>query len=1155
MSSTDIAVVGVGCRFPDAATPETFWRNLDTGLVSVRPLDDDTLRAVGVTDATLRDPAFVRTAATLPDAPMFASEFFGYPPAEAEMIDPQQRLFLEACWEALESAAHPARPDGPVIGVFAGGASSTYSSAVFAAKVRDAGLAAAVDDMGLHLGGLGDFLSSRVAYKLGLRGPAVGVQTACSSSLYAVHYASLSLLAGECDLALAGGATVLEPVMGYRYQPGGLMSEDGLCRAFDSRSTGTSFSSGVGVVVLRRLADAIADRDHILAVVRGSAVGNDGSRRSSFTAPSPSGVSDVVSGALRVADASARDLRYVEAHGSGTSLGDQIELRGLSEGLRRTAVGTGYCGLGSVKVNVGHPGPAAGIAGFIKGVHVVRTGNLSPHPLFENPRNPGMLAESPFYLTSEAGHCTEDDRLVLVNSMGLGGTNAAAVLAPPPAERPAPVAGREVVTLTLSARNRTELDSMSRNLADRLDRGDTAPADVAHTLRVGRHDFDMRRTVAGPAERLAGILRIPRAPAARTVTAPTRDVVVVLDGEVAADGPLVHRLRQAFGPDCEIVDAAPARVSEDRFAIRIGPGEDADRLRRLRPDAGTALIDDVIVEAWLHGVTVNWESLADGTGRRVPLPTYPFSRRRHWILDRLNTSAPAVPQPPAGPQAVAGPQAGAAAAPAGADDVEQALTAIWRELFGVDTIGPDHEFGALGGTSLLSVQMALEVQHRLGVLVNVHRAGGSRATVRRIAQIVRGMRGGAARGADDIDPIADGDGELVDLDIQIALGELDRDARPTGTDVLLTGATGFLGTFLLNELLRTTKGRVYCIVRAPDEEQARSRLAAAATALTLPPPDLDRVHLVLGDLTDAGTLCDGFRDGELARRVGTVVHCAAKVVFTEPYRVLRGDNVLTTVELVRWMRRHGLRDLSFVSTLAATHHALGENGRILETRDQPLDPQQGGYGVGKWVCERILERAEADGMRVRIFRPGFILGSTTTGACNDKDLVWHVAASGLAVGAHPLDDRAMPMAPVDVVARAVAELSMSPASAGRVYHLTDDVAVSPRRLFAMLAEAGLATEEVPAQEWQRRVAERSLSTGNELLATMALYELEGHALGERDLEAVAWRPWLTERGLSATPDGELLRRCLAYLAGSTAKFGDLISDVIAQRQDCEVEVS
>ena len=1104
MSETDIAVIGVGCRFPDAWTPQEFWRNIGNGVVSTRELPDEALRAAGVSDAQFADPGFVRVGATMPGVADFAAEFFAYPPVEAELIDPQQRIFLEAAWEALETAGHPPRAQGPVVGVFAGGASSTYTSMLFAAKAQAEGLAAAIDDVDLHLGGLGDFLTSRVAYKLGLRGPTVGVQTACSSSLYAVHYATLSLLSGECDIALAGGATVLEPLAGYRYQAGGLMSADGLCRAFDAKSTGTSFSSGVGVVALRRLSDALADGDRILAVVKGSAVGNDGSDRSGFTAPNPSGVAEVVAGALRVSGVSADELRYVEAHGSGTSLGDHIELRGLTEGLRASTSGTNFVGLGSVKVNIGHTGPAAGIAGFIKAVNVVATGELPAHPLFERPRDPGVLAESPFFLSAEAGHTGDRDRHVLINSMGLGGTNVAAVIAPPPAPTRQSAPAQDVVRLVLSARTRTELDAMSKRLAETIDPAEAT--DIAHTLRVGRKAFPERRVVTAPAEKLAAALKLPRPPLVKTVKASARKAIVVGSENV-------ERCRQAFGADVEV--RAEQGVLPD--GVHVVSTEDD--------------FDEAVTTAWLNGVEVNWEALAGDTGRRVPLPAYPLPRKRYWALDRL---------PALGQAATAAP-ACAAVPTAASDDVEQQLLDVWRDLFGAESIGIDDEFGLLGGSSLLSVRMALEVQQRTGVLVNVHRAGGSKATVRRIAEIVRGVQGGAQRGASDIDPIADGDGDLVDSDMMLPLGDL-APHEAAGSDVLLTGATGFLGTFLVHELLAATEGRVYCIVRADDEDHARERLKEASAKLGLPEPDRDRVRLVVGDLKDG--LLESYRDGELARRVGYVLHCAAKVVFTEPYRVLREDNVLAMVDLLRWMRGNGIRDFSFVSTVAATHYALGTDNRILETRQQPLDPQQGGYGVSKWVAERILERAEEDGMRIRVFRPGFILGSTKTGACNDKDLIWNVLTSGLAVGAHPLDDRAMPMAPVDVVARAMAELTVSPGSVGRVYHLVDRVAYSPRRMFALLAEAGLQTEAVTPQTWQQRIADKALDSGSALLSTMALYELEGHELADDGLEAVAWRPWLERAELSSAPTGELLRRCLTFLAARHDKFGELITGVL-----------
>jgi len=555
---TDIAVIGVGCRFPDAGAPREFWRNLDAGTVSTRALAEDTLRAAGVPEQTLRAPDFVRVAGTLADPAGFAAEFFGYPPREAELIDPAQRLFLEACWEALEAAGHPPGPHAPHTGVFAGTGPSNYSLALQVAAAKEHGVAAVMDDADLYLGSAADFLPSRVAYKLGLRGPSVAVGTACCSSLTAVHYAVLSLLSGECDLALAGGATVIEPITGYRYRPGGLASADGLCRAFDARSTGTSFSSGVGVVVLRRLADALADGDPVRAVILGSAVGNDGAERSGFTAPSPDGVASVVRAALRVAGVTGDELRYVEAHGSGTPLGDQIELRGLIDGLG--PAGPARCGLGSVKANIGHCGPAAGIAGFIKAVHVAGTGSLPGHPLFEFPRDPGVLAESPFVISAQPGRCAEPDRRVLVNSMGLGGVIATAVLAPPPAPTRAPAPAGDQAQLLLSARTRRELDALSTALADELERGDLPLADVAHTLRVGRASFDERRVVTAPAEQVVAALRMPRPPLVRTVR------------------------------------ATPS-----------GP-------------AGEQMDDAAAVEAWLHGAEVSWASRSGDSGRPREAP-------------------------------------------------------------------------------------------------------------------------------------------------------------------------------------------------------------------------------------------------------------------------------------------------------------------------------------------------------------------------------------------------------------------------------------------------------------------------------------------------------------------------------------------------------
>lgn len=1168
-NDVEIAVVGVGCRFPDAWNAGQYWSNIDNGVVSMRELSDEQLRDGGLAEETLRSPDFVRVATTLPGVADFDAGFFGYSAREARVMDPQQRIFLETCWEALESAGHPPTPDGPVIGVFAGSAAGTYSAALFALAVRRVGLAGAVDDLDLTIGGEPDFLTSRVAYKLGLRGPAVSVQTACSSSLYAVHFASLSLLTGECDIALAGGATVLEPVRGYRYRPDEGQSEDGYCRSFDARATGTVYSSGVGVVALRRLADALADGDPVLAVLKGSAVGNDGAQKAGFAAPSPAGVADTVAAALRVADIPANLLCYVEAHGTATALGDHIELTALTTALRATIDEVGFCGLGSVKANIGHTGPAASIAGLIKAVHVVRSGVLPPQPMFQYPRDPGILAESPFFIPTAPSTCTDPDRCVLVNSIGFGGGNAAAVLAPPPSPpRPAAPA-RERVRLVVSARNRRELDAASRALADALERGDVPVFDASHTLRVGRRHFDERRVITAAPDQLVTALRLPRPPTAQTRrSSPRRAVLVVAcPGAMAAE--LVDRLRRALPSDTPVVTDPAAYQTDGRFRIVLhdgangpdgypdGPDGYIVDLHRAGGDpddlADLADLDDVIdaalAAAWLHGVPVNWQDLAQPRGRRVALPTYPFQRQRHWALDGASLADLSAPSAPVAgtatpPASTAVPANGSTSPPAtghDADSIEQQVLAAWRNVFGTDTVGPDDEFGQLGGGSLLSVQLVLELQERFGVLVNVHRAGGARATARRTAALVRGLLADPGQQLPRTDRMDLDDNDLVDADLQLPIGRLSARTAP-GRDILLTGATGFLGAFLLHELLAATTARIYCLVRAGDEAAGMARLRAAAARFLLPEPDPGRVHAVPGDLRDVAAIARTFRGGELERRVGHVLQCAAKVVFTEPYRTIREDNVVPMARLLGWMRGCGIRDVSFVSTAAATAPAPGAE-RILETRDQPLDPRLSGYGVSKWVAERLLDRADLDGMRIRVFRPGLIMSAGGTGASNPKDLIYFVLASGVAVGAHPIDDRSHDVAPVDVVARGIVGLAMSPGSVGRAYHLVGEKLLGLREMFAMLGDAGLATRPLPLTEWQNLVRQRALSTGNPILSTAALFEIEGYQDGDPPLQATGWRPWLRRTGADPKVTGEMLRRGLCYLATHDDAFAALLPEL------------
>lgn len=1141
MNDTAVAVVGIGCRFPDAWTPEQFWANIDNGVVCMRPLSDEVLRRSGVDESTLQADDYVKVGTVLPGVADFAAEFFGYTPREAELIDPQQRIFLEVVWEALERAGHGASMDRSTIGVFAGTGPGPYTAALFAAKARAEGVAAAFGDLDLTLGGEVDFLPSRTAYKLGLRGPAVSIQTACSASLYAVHYASLSLLAGECDIAIAGGSAVQEPLLGYRYKPGRALSEDGQCRSFDHRASGTNHGSGVGVLVLRLLSDALADGDTILAVLHGSAVGNDGSDKLGYVAPSAAGITRVVSKALQISGVRGDKLRYVEAHGTATPLGDQVELAALTDALRETTDATGFCRLGSVMSNIGHTGPTAGLAGLVKAVNIARTGVLPPHPSFKRPREPGVLADSPFTISTKLGQ-TDEECFVLVNSVGMGGTNAAVVVGPPPAlTAPArrPTAGGERLRLVFSARNRTELDALSRALADSVSRGDAPLTDLAHTLRVGRRQFEERRVVVAEPDRLAAALRLPRPPAVRTLRSAARRAAIVVAESAGLPAETLARLKAALPADTPVATDVAA-VPADRFVVLVGAGGAGPGRYLFRVDAADQHdeVDAALVEAWLHGVAIDWARVAPDTARRVPAPTYPFTRSRYWALDRLSLGSDRPAEAP--------PRTGTGTEPAQAasgDEVTTALTATWHDLFGNPSIGLDDTFGALGGTSLLAMQLALQIQDRLGCPVNVHRAGGSRVTIRRLADLVRGHRENGSSTAEMGDGLDHGDDSLIDADLLLPLGEVSS-TRTRGRDFLLTGATGYLGAFLLHELLERTKGRVYCLVRADSESAGRARLRAAAAKFMLPEPDAERVHVVPGDLRDVVEVASRYRHGELARNVGHILHCAAKVVFTEPYRTLREENVMPMAGLLRWARSCGIPDVSYVSTLAAASPAMGSVNRYLETRDQALDPEAGSYGASKWVCERLLARAEEDGMRVRVFRPGLIMASSITGAGNDKDLIYFALISGLAIGAHPEDDRVLVMAPVDMVSRAIVDHTLSSGAVGRVYHLVANRAISMRNLFRLLADAGLPTEALPLAQWQERVRALALERKNPILSAAALLELEGHDRDELAVQAGGWQPWLSRHGLDPQLTGASLRRGIEYLSQRDDLVHDLVGHLV-----------
>ena len=607
-AATDIAIVGMAGRFPGAASVRELWANLREGVESIVPLTDEELAAEGLDPSTLRGPEYVRAWGVLDGIDQFDAPFFGFNAREADVTDPQHRVFLECVWEALEAAGYPPGTHRMPVGVFAGAGHNNYLGNLRS----NPGLLALVGMAQARIGNAPDHLTTRVAYKLDLHGPAITVQTTCSTSLVAVHVACQSLLNLECDLAVAGGVSINVPHrIGYPYQEQGIFSPDGHCRAFDERARGTVGGAGAGVVVLRRMADALEAGDTILAIIRGSAVNNDGSDKVGYTAPSAAGQARVITEALTLAAVDPDTVGYVEAHGTGTQLGDPIEVSALTEVFRNSTDRVAFCGLGSVKTAVGHLDAAAGVAGLIKTVLALRSGVIPPSLHFERPNPALKLDRSPFFVPTRAEPWPRGDtpRRAGVSSFGIGGTNAHVVLEEAP---PVPAAAEEERTelLVLSARTATALDAARARLAAHLAEAQEGPqplADVAFTLRVGRAPFPHRlAVVAASAAEAAARLADPAYVVRGVAGDETRPVAFLFPGQGAqypgmAAG--IYRSERVFR---EVVDHCAERLrpilGHDLRTLLFADGADAaERLRRTgAAQPALYVIEYALARLWEH---------------------------------------------------------------------------------------------------------------------------------------------------------------------------------------------------------------------------------------------------------------------------------------------------------------------------------------------------------------------------------------------------------------------------------------------------------------------------------------------------------------------------------------------------------------------------
>ncbi|MCK4765021.1 MAG: hypothetical protein KAW12_22675 [Candidatus Aminicenantes bacterium] len=692
----EIAVIGMAGRFPGAADIDVFWENLKNGVESVTFFSDEELIEAGIDPELIKQPNYVKARGCVEDIEYFDAAFFNYTPREAEVMDPQVRIFHQCAYHALENAAYDTRTYSGLIGLYAGYAPNLYWKVGHLLQTAGGAESMAIGNLN------NNHFTANICYKLNLKGPAISINTTCSTSLVAIHMACRALLTGETDMALAGGVSLPLPAKtGYVYQEGMLMSSDGRCRPFDAKADGMASGSGAGVVLLKRLVKAVKDRDFIYAVIKGSAVNNDGNRKAGYNAPSVEGQAEVIRAALKAARVEPASINYIETHGTGTAMGDPIEIEALKKAFISPAKTPAYekhsCAIGFVKANTGHMDAAAGVAGFIKTVLALNHRLIPPAVNFETP-NPAIDFEnSPFYVNTElkewqpAPGC--DGARAGISAYGIGGTNAHVVLeeynpgiVPGSAEKPGTDSDDpgNYYLLPLSAKTQTALKTMTGNLIEYLKKNPAVNlADVAYTLQVGRRAWDYRRMVICSSVEEA-VRRLETGTPGRTHD---------LDGQDPGQEQTMAKL---------LAEA-----------------------RREKPPPRDLLQE--IGDLWLNGVEIDRQDFNVGEERnRVPLPSYPFEKQYYSIdlpLTALQAQAregavnfakreqsPAVfKDRPESKIPYMPPR----------NKAEEILVRMWEELLGIRPIGINDDLPAMGVDSLKAIMFVNKFKEELGEIIHV----------------------------------------------------------------------------------------------------------------------------------------------------------------------------------------------------------------------------------------------------------------------------------------------------------------------------------------------------------------------------------------------------------------------------------------------------
>ncbi|MEW1739625.1 thioester reductase domain-containing protein [Nocardia beijingensis] len=1174
----DIAVIGMAGKFPMAGDIEEFWANLVAGrdcIVEVPPQRWDHREYLS-DDPDEPGTTYARWGGFIDDVDKFDARFFGITPKDAEGMDPQQRLFLETSWAALEDAGYS--PDRvrrsaaarglPDAGVFAGVGYAEYQAFV-----------------GVPISGY-FAVPNRVSYHFGFTGPSLAVDTACSASLTALHLACESLRRGEAAYALAGGVNVsIHPgkylLLGY----GRWASTDGRCRSFGAGGDGYVPGEGVVTLVLKPLRHARADGDRVYGVIRGSTV-NHGGRTNGFTVPNPVAQADLIGRALTAARVDAADIGYVEAHGTGTALGDPIEIAALTKAYRRSTSERGYCGIGSAKSSVGHLEAAAGAAGVVKALLQLRHDTIAPN-LHSDPPNPGIdFATTPFRVidrpTPWPRPAEGEPRITAVSSFGAGGSNAHVILTDAEPVETTPEDGRPRIVV-LSARDAERLAELAARTADRLRAHPLSLPDVAWTLAVGRAAFEHRLAV---------------------VATSTAELVELLDSAADAGAPAPAEGLLVF--------RGVARTHRDLDEL---PGEsDADRaeVRALLRSGNLPRV----AELWAGGWTVDWEQGYERPfGRIVGLPGYPFARRRYWIVPEdyrrrtqphlvaktvvaqeteppraeqrnghspngtahqnvptssepaeartadvtgpaTTSSATDATTPPADvPAPATTPRADVAAPPADGefdselcDRLAEHIRDIFADLTKSDPaeLDLDAEFADFGFDSVATVRMLNRLMKHYDVKIPAE-STELHPTIASLSRylVAEGIISGAAHDAPRPTTVAAATTPQQDIPV------VTMDAPIPVRSVFITGVTGVLGGKLLHDLLTKSDVRVTCLVRgktvAAAERRIKHFLSTYDPEATLDEAFAERVTTVLGDVSVERLGLDEVTWQRLADDVDLTIHAAGRTTLVTFYDALAPINVEGTRRAVEFALRSRGKYLVYVSSFSVLGDRLNFNNPPFTERD--LELGQGydhlPYQQTKYESEKLIRAASERGLLWDIVRPGNIMGDSRTGRypfseVSVKGAYYDILKTMIETGETMLTPVHWDISPVDYVSAAIVHIALRRATYRETYHLTNPDIRRYYDVVRYVQRAGYEVALVPLEEFHRRATDRQIyrlgtdevydsqtlemfKYGIELFGTIH-YEESSYA------DCAYTRRVLGAAGIDCPPTEELVRVYLAHCA-------------------------